>query len=95
MENGFYEALGGVLVGVGLVLVGMFIQYMFFTPEPISPCWASFADVYVETWHQDSLDNPWDLDNPDLGNRSCIQDQERPWIWRLPTIEEYHNMMKG
>lgn len=94
MNNNWQEFFGGIFVGLCLILVGMFIQWQFFTEEQIIPCWSSFTDVYMETWHQEELDNPWDLDNPNLSNDFCVQDEEKPYLWRWPTKDERYQEWK-
>jgi hypothetical protein len=87
------EIIWGILYSCGLIAIGAFAMWINMRDTVHSPCWGSLVDVYWESVYQETLDDPWDFDDPDVYSDFCVQTQDDDSEWRSMTQVEAHKVI--
>jgi hypothetical protein len=86
-----YRTFGQHIFCMVLVSFGAVGMYAHMNGKQIESCWGTFADVYWESLHQESLPNEqkWNISDPTLAMADlCVLADGSKYNWRRVTRDE-------
>lgn len=89
--NTIIEGLGSIFACIVLIVIGALGMYAHMNGKQIESCWGTFADVYMESLHQESLpkEQQWNLKDPNLTLADlCVLADDSNYMWRKITRDE-------